>query len=90
MDDDKIKPADRRKAWRDAFEEDEIVEESVVGVADDALEIAGTPEAYEELRKAIDGRLKNNWQCEALKTLLGPEGDKAIEKKAGEGDESGV
>ena len=89
LDDDDIKPEDRRKAWRDSFEDEEITEASVIAVADDALKVAGTPEAYIGLQKAIDGRLKNNWQCKALETLLGPEGDKVIEKKEGEEEESG-
>ncbi|MEM6295897.1 MAG: TRAP transporter large permease [Myxococcota bacterium] len=74
VDDDDIKPADRVKAWQDAFEDEGVTSPDVLELAGRAIEKAGTPEAYADLRKEVDAVLKNNWECEALETLLGPVG----------------
>lgn len=70
--DDGTKPADRIQAWQDLFEEEGITSPDVLELAAHAVEKAGTPAAYDELRKEVDGVLKNDWECEALGTLLGP------------------
>lgn len=72
IDDDDVKPADRIKAWQDLFEEEDITSPDVLELAAHAIEKAGTPAAYEGLRKEVDAVLKNEWECEALETLLGP------------------
>ncbi len=91
IDDDDIKPADRVQAWQDSFEEEDISSPDVLELAAHAVEKAGTPEAYATLRKEVDGVLKNDWECEALETLLGPadagaktEGDAGEEPAEGE------
>ena len=72
IDDDDIKPPDRIKKWQDSFEDEDISSPDVLELAAHAIEKAGTPEAYATLRKEVDGVLKNDWECEALETLLGP------------------
>lgn len=88
LDEDDIKPEDRIKEWQNLFEEEEISSPDVLELAAHAVEKAGTPEAYATLRKEVDAVLKNDWECEALETLLGPA--KAAAKPEGEdaeGDE---
>lgn len=90
LDDDDIKPEDRIKEWQGLFEEEEISSPDVLELAAHAVEKAGTPEAYANLRKEVDGVLKNDWECEALGTLLGP--TETAAKPEGEepdGDEAG-
>lgn len=72
LDDDDVKPADRVQAWKDLFEDEEINSPDVLELADRASAKAGTSEAYEGLRKEVAAVLKNDWECEALETLLGP------------------
>ncbi len=74
LDADDVKPADRVKKWQDAFEDEGITSPDVLEMAGRAVEKAGTAEAYAGLRKEVDAVLKNDWQCEALGTLLGPAG----------------
>lgn len=84
LDDDDVKPEDRIQAWQDLFEDEGINSPDVLELADHAIKKAGTPDAYEGLRKEVDAVLKNDWKCEALETLLGPV-DGAAEPE-GEGD----
>lgn len=72
VEDDDIKPADRIQAWQDLFEEEDINSPDVLELAAHAIEKAGSAAAYDDLRKEVDGVLKNDWECEALGTLLGP------------------
>lgn len=77
LDDDAVAPADRRSKWRAGFESEDITEQGLVEVVDDALKKAGSKDAYDDLQKEIREMLRNEqWACEALGTLLGPEGDK--------------
>ncbi|MBV1862760.1 MAG: TRAP transporter large permease subunit [Nannocystaceae bacterium] len=89
LDDDDIKPADRIQKWQDSFEDEDISSPDVLELAAHAIEKAGTPEAYQSLRKEVDAVLKNDWECEALGTLLGPPVgiEKPAEKADGEGGE---
>ena len=78
LDDDAIAPADRRTKWRAGFEGEDITEKGLVEVVDAALKKAGTTTAYDELQTTIREMLRNDqWSCQALQTLLGPDGDKA-------------
>jgi C4-dicarboxylate transporter DctM subunit len=72
IDDEDVKPEDRIDGWKALFEEEEISSPDVLKMADRAIEKAGTPAAYDDLRKEVDAVLKNDWECEALETLLGP------------------
>ncbi|MGH1341451.1 MAG: TRAP transporter large permease [Nannocystales bacterium] len=84
--DEGVKPADRVQAWQGLFEEEGVTSPDVLELAAHAIEKAGTPDAYATLRKEVDAVLKNDWECEALETLLGPakpakpEGDDADAK----------
>jgi hypothetical protein len=81
LDDENIAPADRRAKWRAGFDGEEITEPQVVEVAEKALVAAGKPEAYAQLATDIHEMLRSElWECAALETLLGPEGDKATAK----------
>ncbi len=72
LDEEDIAPADRVKAWRDGFEEEDLTNPGVIDIADRAIEKAGTPEAYAQLRTEVDSVLNTGWKCEALETILGP------------------
>jgi C4-dicarboxylate transporter DctM subunit len=72
LDDEDIEAKDRIREWQNLFEEEEINSPDVLELAAHAIEKAGTPAAYEGLRKEVDAVLKNEWECEALETLLGP------------------
>jgi|GEM_PF-54860 len=72
IDDDDIKPEDRIQEWQSLFEDEDINSPDVLDLAARAAEKAGTKAAYEDLRKEVDAVLKNDWECEALETLLGP------------------
>jgi len=87
IDDDDIKPKDRIKEWQALFEDEDISSPDVLELAAHAIGKAGTPEAYATLRKEVDAVLKNDWECEALETLLGPA--KAAAKPEGEEDAEG-
>lgn len=83
--DDGIKLEDRIQKWQDSFEDEEITSPDVLEMAGRAAEKAGTPEAYVDLRKQVDAVLKNDWECEALGTLLGP-ADGAAKAEGGDVD----
>lgn len=72
LDDDDVKPADRITAWQGLFEDEGVNSPDVLELAQRAIDKAGTPEAYDGLRKEVDAVLKTDWECEALETLLGP------------------
>lgn len=72
IDGDGATPAARIKDWQGRFEEEGIKSPDVLALAAKAVEKAGTAAAYEDLQKEIQGVLKNEWECEALETLLGP------------------
>ncbi len=78
--DEDIQPADRVKKWRELFEDEEITNPGVIDIADRAIAKAGTPESYEQLRKDVDAVLDTGWECEALKTILSPAGEKPAEE----------
>lgn len=95
--DEDIKPADRVTTWRGLFEDEEVTNPGVIDIADRAIAKAGTPESYEQLRKDVDTVLDTGWECEALKTILSPAGDKpavdggdAAEKPAEDGEADGA
>jgi C4-dicarboxylate transporter DctM subunit len=85
--DEDIAPAERRAKYRAGFEGEEITEKPLVEAADKALAAAGKPEAYEQLQKDIREMLRSDlWECAALETLLGPDGDKAGAKPEKDSD----
>ncbi len=88
LDDEDIAVDARVKAWRDGFEEEEVNNPGVIDIADRAMAKAGTPEAYDQLRKDVDAVLKTGWECEALKTLLGPAGGEEAEGEDAEGEDA--
>jgi hypothetical protein len=87
MSDEDIPPAERRTKYRAGFEGEEITEKPLVEAAEKALAAAGKPEAYEQLQKDIREMLRSDlWECAALQTLLGPDGDKAGAKTEKDSD----
>ena len=72
LDDEDIEPADRIQAWTDGFEDEEITDPTVLEMANKGAAAAGQPGTYDELKKTAESIVLTDWDCPALKTLLGP------------------
>lgn len=70
MEDESI-PADKKvQAWLDGFEGAFIDDAGVVDAAKQAAAAAGTPEAYEKIRKIASDALMSKWECKPLEAML--------------------
>ena len=73
MDDEDIAPADRLTQWEKLYKEEGVKEAFVLELAQKAASKAGTPEAFTDLQTEVSEILKQKFECEALKSMLGPQ-----------------
>jgi C4-dicarboxylate transporter, DctM subunit len=84
--DDEVPMDARVKAWRDGFEGEEIDIPELLDVADRAVAIAPSTEAYALVQKEAAAMLGFDWECEELeKILVGQQADEDDDEDDDEG-----